>query len=145
MIRTALALAALAAGTSAAAAEAPICTDRPAKANATCTVPAGKAQVETAAIGWSLTRADGVRTEVVSVGSSFAKIGLGARSDLQVGVTPFVRATVKSGAVRDRVLGIGDLTVRFKHRLTTDADKAQVAVIPFIKLPTAKTGIGNGE
>jgi hypothetical protein len=71
----------------AAAAEAepgPICTDRPAKANAVCTVPAGTFQLETNTIGWSLTRAAGAQTKVLTVGSSFVKLGLTNRSDLEV-------------------------------------------------------------
>ena len=37
----------------AAAEKAPICSDRPAKANAVCTAPVGQFQVEIAAIGWA--------------------------------------------------------------------------------------------
>ena len=121
----------------------PICTDRPTKANAICTVPEGKIQIETSAIGWSLTEADGSETRVLSVGSSFVKLGLSGRSDLQVGLTPYVQLTTKGGGVRDRVSGFGDVVVRYKHRLTRDDAKVQVGIIPFAKVPTAKRPIGN--
>ena len=49
----------------------------------------------------------------------------------------------KSGGTTDRVSGIGDVTVRYKRRLTGDSSPVQVALIPFIKLPIAKRGIGN--
>jgi len=39
--------------------ETPICTDRPTKANAVCTVPVGKWQLESSAAGWARTEADG--------------------------------------------------------------------------------------
>jgi hypothetical protein len=113
---------------SAAAAEAdpgPICTDRPAKANAVCTVPAGTFQLETNTIGWSLTRAAGAQTKVLTVGSSFVKLGLTNRSDLES--------------------GLGDVVVRYKQRLTGEDAKVQAALIPFVKLPTAKSGIGNDK
>jgi hypothetical protein len=35
------------------ATEDPFCTDRPAKANATCTVPSGHLQLESSVAGWS--------------------------------------------------------------------------------------------
>ena len=129
----------------AAAAAAPICTDRPAKANATCTVPAGKVQLETSLAGWSLAKAGGVRTELVSLGSTVVKLGVMERSDLQVAVTPYARLTVKDAGVRSRVSGFGDVVVRYKHRLTGDESKVQVAAIPFVKVPTAKTGLGNDK
>ena len=146
MIRVLIGLAAASLASAAAAAEdAPICADRPTKANATCTVPAGKLQLEAGTLGWSLTRAGGVRTEVLTAGSSFAKIGLSDRSDLQIGLTPYVRLTVEQDDVRDRLSGVGDVVVRYKHRLTGNDAKAQIALIPFVKLPTAKDGIGNGK
>ena len=127
------------------AAPAPICTDRPTKANATCTVPAGKIQLEAAPIGWSVTELGNTRSDLLTLGSSFVKVGLTDRSDLQVGFTHFARLTVKQGGTRDRVSGFGDVTVRYKHRLTTDGAPVQAAVIPFVKLPTAAHGLGNGK
>jgi hypothetical protein len=65
------ALAALTLASPAVAAEegaAPICTDRPAKANAVCTVPAGKWQLESSVLGWARTEADGAETEVLTLG-----------------------------------------------------------------------------
>ena len=129
----------------AAAGAAPICTDRPAKANAVCTVPAGRLQLETSLAGWSLTRAGGARTEVLTMGASSLKVGLSARSDLQLGFTPFARIAVREGGARTRASGFGDLVVRYKHRLTADQAPVQLAAIPFVKLPTAASGLGNGE
>jgi len=127
------------------AGQAPICTDRPTKANAVCTVPAGKVQLETSAAGWTLTKADGTRSELVTIGSSFVKLGLSGRSDLQVGFTPYARLTVKQDGSRNRISGFGDVVVRYKHRLTSDGAKVQAGVIPFVKLPTAERGLGNDK
>ena len=125
--------------------ETPICTDRPTKANAVCTVPAGTLQLETSLAGWSVSRLAGTRTDVLTLGSSFAKLGLSANSDLQVGFTPLARVTARSGGERDRISGFGDVVVRYKHRLTGEGAGLQVGVIPFVKLPTARIGIGNGK
>ena len=127
----------------AAADEAPICTDRPTKANVVCTVPAGKLQVETSAIGWSVIKADGARIELLTLGGSFLKFGLSERSDLQLGITPYARLDVKAAGLHNKASGVGDVVVRYKNRLTKDGEKLQVAVIPFMKLPAAKRPLGN--
>jgi hypothetical protein len=139
-----LAIAALATS-GARAEETPICTDRPAKANAVCTVPRGKVQLEASAVGWSLTRLGDTRTELLTVGSSFLKLGLSSRSDLQVGFTPYARLTAKQDGRRERLSGAGDVLVRYKHRLTRDGARFQAGVILFMKLPTAKKGLGNDK
>lgn len=123
----------------------PICTDRPARANAVCTVPAGRIQLETSALGWSLTEAGGDRTELLTFASSSAKVGLTDRSDLQIGFTPFAELTSRTAGSSQRVSGFGDILVRYKHRLTSAEAPVQLAVIPFVKLPTAARGLGNGR
>jgi hypothetical protein len=125
----------------AAASSPPICTDRPTKANAVCTAPAGTWQLETAAVDWLRIEQGGSETETLLLGSSVLKLGVSDRSDLQLGFTPLVR--VSSDGRQDS--SFGDIVVRYKHRLTRAESPVQVAVIPFVKLPTAKTGIGNGK
>jgi hypothetical protein len=123
----------------------PLCTDRPTKANSTCTVPEGKWQLESSVVGWSLTRSEGTETNVFSFGASVIKFGLSDRSDLQVLVNPHILTQTRAEGVRSDVSGFGDVTVRYKHRLTGDAPKVQVAAIPFVKLPTASSDVGNGK
>lgn len=119
--------------------DAPICTDRPTKANAVCTVPAGQWQIESAAVDWLRLDQGDSETETLLLGASLLKVGLSSRSDLQLGFTPFVRVTTNG----DHRSGVGDVTFRYKHRLSATNAPVQVAIIPFVKLPTAKTGIGN--
>lgn len=120
----------------------PICTDRPTKANAVCTVPVGKLQLESSLASWSLTRAAGTRTRLISLGSTAVKLGVTEKSDLQVGITPYVRLEVEGG---EDAGGFGDIVVRYKQRLTKDGASVQAAVIPFLKLPTAARGLGNDK
>jgi hypothetical protein len=115
--------------------EASICTDRPTKGNAVCTVPPRQWQVESAAVDWLRLEQGGSESETLLIGSSVLKFGLTDRSDLQLGFTPYVHIYHR--------LGVGDLTVRYKLRLTGASSAAQVAVIPSVKLPTAGRGIGN--
>lgn len=133
-------LAALAFASPALASEPPLCTDRPTKANATCTVPAGTVQVETALLDrWRLD-SGGERTRATILGSTGLKVGLSPRADLQLYVTPYAR--LESGGTR--VEGIGDALLRAKWRVTADDAPVQVAAIPFVKLPIARRGLGNG-
>ena len=122
-----------------AAAEAPICTDRPAKGNAVCTVPDGHFQLEGSAAQWSRATSGGSTAKALSLGSSVIKYGVSEKSDLQVGFAPYVRVEAGDAASS----GVGDVTVRYKQRLTGDNASVQLALIPFVKLPTAKRGIGN--
>jgi hypothetical protein len=148
-----LALAALSAATASAqvgptspAAVAPICTDRPTKSNFACTVPKGAVQIEADALNWLTTSAGGARVDQLLVTNPTLKLGLTDSSDLQLNWAPFVRTRARGadGSVSVRE-GVGDLSLRFKQRLTS-ADRAlQVALLPFVKLPTAPTGIGNGK
>jgi hypothetical protein len=146
MTRAALLIPLLAiAGTARAQGTSPICTDRPTKANAVCTVPPGTFQLETSAIGWTLTEAGGSRSELLTLGSSVAKVSISDRSDLQIGFTPFAELTSKGAGASDRVSGSGDILVRYKHRVTREGAPVQVAAIPFVKLPTAAAGLGNNK
>ena len=120
----------------------PICTDRPAKANAVCTVPAGMLQIESSLAGWSLSKVQAGRTTVLTIAGTTAKLGLTGRSDLQVSVVPYakVRTTGKGS-----VSGIGDVVIRYKQQLNSDDAAVQLAAIPFLKVPTAPRTFGNGK
>jgi len=125
--------------------EAPICTDRPGKGNAVCTVPDGKWQLETTAADWARLKDDGARADTLIIGSSFLKLGLSDRSDLELGLNPYVHVETKVTGNRSSASGFGDVTVRYKYRLSDEGAKVQVAAIPFVKLPTAHHDIGNGK
>jgi hypothetical protein len=127
------------------AATAPICTDRPTKSNAACTVPRGRFQLETDLLNWTRTEAGGARTDVLLYTSPTLKYGLDERSDLELNLAPLVEVRTRAGGLRSSRTGVGDLTVRYKRRLTGPGASTQVAVIPFVKAPTARRGIGNGE
>jgi len=122
-----------------------ICTDRPAKANAVCTVPKDKWQLESGLVGWSLTNSEGTETQVLALGASAIKLGLSAHSDVQVFVNPSVHTEQVTEGVRSEATGFGDLTIRYKHRFTNDGSKVQAAAIPFVKVPIASDNVGNGK
>jgi len=122
-----------------------ICADRPAKANGTCTVPAGHWQVEVGAVDWTQTKSGGTRTNTTSVGQTLVKFGLDDDSDLELGFSPHIEIESHIAEVSDRVSGIGDVAARYKRRLTDPDAQIQATLIPFIKLPTAHRRLGNGK
>jgi len=135
----------LACASSAAAAEQPICPDRPSKSTGPCTVPAGRMQVETGLVDWARSNSGSGNVELTSVGSSLIKYGLANRADVEIGITPLVLLDVDDGAAHVHRSSVGDTLIRMKYRLTQDSSPVQVAVDPFIKLPTANSRIGDGK
>lgn len=123
----------------------PICTDRPTKSNAACTVPEGKVQVEADLFSWTRIGSGAARADVLVYSNPTLKYGLGPNNDIQLNFAPLVEVRSRAGGQTVSQTGAGDLTVRFKQRLTGPEAKIQLAVIPLVKAPTAQSGIGNGE
>jgi hypothetical protein len=122
-----------------------ICTDRPTKSNAACTVPEGMVQVEADLFSWTRIATGPARTDVLVYTNPVVKYGLGANSDIQFNIAPLVEVRTRAGGQTVSQRGTGDLTMRFKQRLTGPDDSVQIALLPFVKAPTAERGIGNGE
>jgi hypothetical protein len=139
-----LAMALLCVGSTARAAdEPPICADRPGKGTGTCTVPAGRWQVETGLADWTLDRGSDERDTSLVIGETTIKFGLTDRSDIELDVTPWQRTTSRVVGASDRASGFGDLAVIYKQRLTSDDASLQATLYPFVKIPTAKRPLGN--
>src|SRR5690349_7480709 len=124
---------------------APICADRPGKATGTCTVPAGRWQVEAGIADWTLEKAAGERDTSLVLGETTVKYGVNGASDIEVDVTPWQRSASRVGGVRSSARGIGDLTVSYKQRLSGADAPVQVTAKPFVKAPTAPHSLGNGK
>jgi hypothetical protein len=126
--------------------QAPICTDRPTKSNFACTVPRGHVQIEADGLAWISNSSGGTRTDQLLFSNPTVKYGLTGSSDIQINWVPFTRVRSRDAAGGVSTLsGIGDATIRFKQRLTGADGAFQLALLPFVKLPTARTGIGNGK
>ncbi len=123
----------------------PICADRPGKATPSCTVPAGRLQIETGLADWSLQRGGGARDTSLVIGATALKYGATDRWTIEIDVAPYERDTTRIGAAHDRVSGFGDILLRTKYRLTGDDSAFGVALYPFVKLPTARHDVGNGK
>ena len=121
----------------------PICADRPGKGTSPCTVASGHAQVEVGLFDETTQRRAGVTTDAGSAGAVLAKYGVSDRLDLEAGMALYQFQRMAGPAGRTRLDGIGDLALRAKYQVS-DGPVAFV-VEPYIKLPTARTGLGNGH
>ena len=120
---------------SAAAELRPLSTDRPDTTESPHTVDAGHFQFEMEIAN----RTRNGHEREFSLGETNAKIGLNHSTDLQV-VLPFYTH------IRDGDEGFGDMEIRLKHNLWgNDEGATAMALMPFIKLPTANGDLGNGE
>ena len=135
----------LGAGGAAFADEQPICADRPSRSTGECTVPVGHWQVETGLIDWTRDKSDGVHTDQIVWGSSLIKYGVGSRLDLELQVTPLQTLSVHGSGTDDHHSSFGDTLARVKYELTADNAPVQVALDPFVKIPTANHHLGNGK
>jgi hypothetical protein len=120
-----------------------LCTDRPSKATSACTVPKGMIQVEADLVNWTRDSNDGVRTDTLLYTSPLLKYGVTGSTDIEASITPYETIRTRDGTGSSTIRGIGDLYLRVKQRLTKVDAKTQFALEPYLKIPTAKLGIGN--
>lgn len=136
---------ALAPGAAWAADEQPICPDRPSKSTGPCTVPQGKWQIETGLVDWTTDKSDGVTTDMVTWGASGIKYGVSGNADVELWVTPLETLHIHGGGASEHHSSFGDMLLRVKYELTPNSAAVQVALDPFVKIPTANHQLGNGE
>ena len=122
-----------------------ICADRPGLATPVCTVPVGRVQVETSAIDWVKDHSGDIRSDELSVGETAVKVGVTDRLHLEFSGVPYLRSRTRADTSKTVVSGFGDVSLAGKYRLTESSRPLQVAVRPFVKIPTAKKSLGNGR
>jgi hypothetical protein len=128
-----------------AADEPPICPDRPSKSTGPCTVPQGKWQVETGLIDWSRGKSDGVVSDTTQWGGTGIKYGVSGNTDVELWVTPLETLGIHGGGAHEHHSSFGDMLLRVKYELTPNNAPVQVALDPFVKIPTANHQLGNGK
>lgn len=121
-------------------------TDRPDLTESPYTVDAGHVQLEMDLVGYARDGAGGDRTEAWGIAPFMVKLGLTNSTDLQLVLEPHRRVRVTgdpTGATE--VSGIGDAGIRLKQNLWgDDGGGTALALMPFVKIPTAENAIGNG-
>lgn len=121
-------------------------TDRPTKSNVPYTVDCGHLQYETDLVNDSYQESGGIETDVLLAPNPTVKLGVTANADLELNIAPFERIRIRGPGGRiTTVSGQGDLFARLKVNLWgDDGGSSAFALIPYIKAPTAASGVGNG-
>ena len=123
-----------------------ICTDRPTKSNAACTVDAGHVQYESDIINGTFLRLDHTTTDTWLVVNPTLKYGLTSNIDLEANIAPLEVVRVRDpDGDQHSIAGVSDLYLRLKYEfLNVGGGNLQASIIPYVKAPTARPGIGNG-
>jgi hypothetical protein len=111
-------------------------TGRPGLTESPISVPKGYFQVESELGAYVRDKASGVRTTETRALATDFRYGIADGADVEMVVSPYVRATGAGG-------GIGDVTLRARRTFVgEDGDGPSFALIGFVTLPTAKDGLG---
>jgi Putative MetA-pathway of phenol degradation len=144
MKRFTAALALLAALPAQAADLGPICPDRPGKGTSPCTLAAEHAQVELGLFDESFQRRSGVTTDTGNAGALLVKYGINDRIDVEAGMALYQFQRVHDAAGTVNTSGVGDLFLRAKYNPLSSDGPFALVIGPYLKLPTARGGLGNG-
>jgi len=124
-----------------------LCTDRPTKSNGPCTVPAGHWQVESDVLDAAFQRQGGVTTDTLLYASSNLKLGLTNDLDAELNITPAETIITHDHTTHldGDLTGFGDMVARVKWEVVgANGGAVSVALSPYVSLPTARRGIGDG-
>jgi len=123
------------------------CTDRPTKSTGPCTVDAGHFQVESDVFNLTYDTSGGADTTTLLYTNPTLKLGLTNTIDAEVNIAPWETITSKDRATHHttRASGVGDLYIRVKANLIgDDSGDVSFALEPYVKVPTAPNGVGDG-
>lgn len=101
-------------------------------------------QIETGLADWTHDNSGGIRSDSLALGATAIKYGLSDRWHVELDVAPYNTVRIHGDGFSERDSGFGDLIARSKYRLTS-GQGVQVALSPFVKIPTASHSIGNGK
>lgn len=122
------------------------CSDRPTKSTLPCTVDAGHFQYEADLLNWSHYTANNVTQNTYLFLNPTFKVGITNRTEIDLNIPPLEEVVThdKATHTNTNLIGVGDLYTRLKYNIIgNDSSDQALALVPFIKIPTAESGIGN--
>jgi len=123
--------------------------DRPTRSNGPLTVDAGRFQYETDLVSYTHSNTGGVSTRTFVALDPTLKVGLTPRVDLELQFNGYTNTRVldpSNGSTLSRADGAGDFVIRTKVNLFgNDGGAVAMALIPYVKLPTAAPTLGNNQ
>lgn len=123
-------------------------TDRPTKSDTPYTVDAGHIQYEADLLNWTYDRnsSSDTTTSNLVVGDPAFKLGLTQNTDLEVALSPINinHSTLRVTNTKNTSFGFGDIYTKVKFNLFgNDSGEYALALVPYVKAPTADQHIGN--
>ena len=125
-----------------------LCPTRPGLGTPPCIVDPGHVLAESGLVDWTRESADDARIDTILYGDLLLRFGLAARSEVQIGWTPYgtVRTRDRVSRRTDHSGSTGDVTLAFKHSLSApDGSGVSLAVQPSVTVPTGGSAIGAGD
>jgi len=117
-------------------------TDRPGFGESSSVVGHGTIQIET---GFTLEQTDSARRQV-SAPQLLARVGVASRLELRVSADGFIEQSDRTPAGRTQTHGRSDAEVGAKVKLLDEARAGvDLAVLPYLSLPTASNGLGSAH
>lgn len=123
-------------------------TDRPDKTESAYTVDAGHYQIEMDVLSHTRDQSSRESTRSLAVAATNFKVGVLNNLDLQMVVETYniERTKDRDRGTTSRSSGFGDVSLRSKINVWgNDAGPSALSVMPFVKIPTATGGLGNGS
>ncbi|MGB9151870.1 MAG: transporter [Alphaproteobacteria bacterium] len=123
-------------------------TDRPTKSDSPYTVDAGHFQYEADLVNWTYdhTNATHTTTSNILVADPTLKAGLTQNTDLEVALAPLNFNQSRVAGVDNTASGFGDIYTRVKFNLLgNDSGDYALAIVPYVKAPTAAHNVGNNH
>jgi hypothetical protein len=120
-----------------------LCTDRPTKSTGTCTADHGHVQIESDLVSFSQSHEGDVTATTWVLLNPTVKYGVTDSMDVEAAAALAVESRTSSTHTSDWTSGIGDLYLKLKQRFALN-ERTDLAVMPVVKLPTARHGVGNG-
>ncbi|TPG46457.1 transporter [Sphingomonas glacialis] len=125
-----------------------LCSERPGLTTSACITAPGRLQSETALADWTLALGDGERADTILIGDTLIRYGVGGKTELRLGFTPygFERDRHADGRV-ERAGRVGDATVGVKTSIVERKEDTGLAMsmIATALLPVGRRPIGAGD
>jgi hypothetical protein len=122
--------------------------ERPGKILNPFTVDSGHFQVESDFLNYVYSNDSGLGTQYFQTADPTIKLGVTSWLDFELVLNAYQITTTRNnqtGAIVSSARGFGDTVLKFKGNLIgNDGGVFVAALVPFVKLPTAAPGLGNG-
>jgi hypothetical protein len=125
-----------------------LCSERPGLTTSACITAPGRLQSETSLVDWTLERSDGERADTFLIGDTLIRYGVGGKTELRVGWTPYGLERDRDADDRITRAGrVGDATVGVKSSLVERKGDNGLAmsIIATAMVPVGRRPIGAGD